>query len=155
MENTLSSLPVVLGGGSEMSIAVSMETYDDECGCWATEVPCDFCGGWIRDIRGSPQTPPPDICPDCVENRVGEVEELIAHWHDAVVEPVILQGHSYPLARLTDVLAYEARQGRTVSIAIQHAGGWAVTSESPACTCKIYIGDDKDCPVHGQRMEAI
>ncbi len=82
----------------------------------------------MRDISGSPQTPPPDICPDCIENRAGEVEDLIAHWN-AAIEPIILHGYSYPLIPLADVIALEALQGRTVTRVIQHAGGWAVTGD--------------------------
>lgn len=43
-----------------------------------------------------------------------------------MTEPTILQGHSYPFARLADVIEAEARQGRKVAFVIQHAGGWAV-----------------------------
>ena len=46
---------------------------------------------------------------------------------------IILQGYSYPFAALADVLAYEARQGRAVRIAMQHAGGWVVAGEGLAC----------------------
>lgn len=63
---------------------------------------------------------------------------------------VILQGHSYPPGTLTDVIAAEARQGRRVRIAIQHAGGWAISEGVPMnCPCRIYIGGNPDCPVHG------
>lgn len=66
-----------------------------------------------------------------------------------MTNPITLHGYSYPLAGFDQVLAAEARQGRAVKVAIQHAGGWTVTDESPACTCRIYIGDDEGCPVHG------
>ena len=46
-----------------------------------------------------------------------------------MTSPTILQGYSYPLTSLANVLATEAYEGRTVRIAIQHAGGWAVSGE--------------------------
>ena len=48
-----------------------------------------------------------------------------------MTEPITLHGYSYPFATLDDVIAHEARQGRTVRVAIQHAGGWAVAGEPP------------------------
>lgn len=70
-----------------------------------------------------------------------------------MTEPVILQGYSYPFAQPQDVLDAEARRGRVVSVAIRHAGGWAVSSEERLgnCMCLEYEGDDEDCPVHGER----
>ena len=62
-----------------------------------------------------------------------------------MTEPTILQGYSYPSATLTDVLAAEVHQGRTVRIAIQHAGGWVVSSDTAlalVCSGRIYMGDD-------------
>lgn len=38
-------------------------------------------------------------------------------------------GYSYPLADLQAIIGAEARQGRTVTVAIQHAGGWTVSGE--------------------------
>ena len=68
-----------------------------------------------------------------------------------MTKPIVLQGYSYPFATLADVVAAEARQGRTVRIAIQHAGGWTV-SEGRDCTCLEYQGnEDEDCPIHGAR----
>ena len=63
---------------------------------------------------------------------------------------IILQGYSYPPATLADVIAAEARQGRTARIAIQHAGGWAVADMTLVCSCWEHVGDDEGCPVHGK-----
>lgn len=68
-----------------------------------------------------------------------------------MTEPTILQGYSYPFARLTDVITYKARQGRTVEFVIEHAGGWAVSPDGPPvnCACLVYVGDNEDCFIHG------
>ncbi len=67
-----------------------------------------------------------------------------------MTEPTILQGYSYPPIPLADVIAYEARQGRKVKWAIQHAGGWAVTGGNSTCLyLPDILGDDENCPVHG------
>lgn len=69
-----------------------------------------------------------------------------------MTNPITLQGYSYPSITLTDVLAAEARQFRTVRIAVRHAGGWVVSSDMAMaliCSCRESVGDDEDCPVHG------
>ena len=42
------------------------------CGALVTEIHCDICGEWMVNIIGSPQTPAPDLCPDCVAARIIE-----------------------------------------------------------------------------------
>lgn len=89
-----------------------------------------------------------NVVVDGIEDAADEIMKLLPDI--APNDPIALQGYSYPSTPLTVVIAAEAQQGRTVRVAIQHAGGWAVT-EGWGCTCLEYQGDDENCPAHRRK----
>lgn len=90
---------------------------------------------------------------DGIEDAADEIMKLVGGGKMTepksieTTEPITLHGYNYPPISLTDVIAAEARQGRTVRVAIQHTGGWAVSEDNPAHgrTEAIVVNWDSEC----------
>lgn len=136
-DSALVALPVVLGGGGGMHVAkcegcekeIEFATYKR-----------DWPEGWILTGRSQwgkkyhRRSGWGWWCPECDKHKVclnkmldklpSPVQRALRERSNAIIT---LQGYSYPNPSLADVIAHEARQGRTVNVVIEHAGGWVVS----------------------------
>ena len=61
------------------------------------------------------------------------------------MDMIELKGYSYPFATLAQVIAAEAHWGRVVSVAIEHAGVWAVSEDCLERQGNDRGGEGRDC----------